>query len=148
MGHVRHLATVIGGMAGAQWVQNSRWRGVNFGLKSPCLKWVQLQRHILGLQCHSSGCSFWLEWSVWLNETQGTYHTSRIGDGGHVRCSMGPNRSLKRVFISLKSHVWEEISSTFLASNFTHMTAMSGWNGSYLWIHLTQEDMLDIPPER
>ena len=68
----------------------------------PCLRGVQCQRHVIGLQCHSSGCSFWLEWSVWIHGSQRTYLMATIGDGGHVRCSMGPKQSLESVFTSLK----------------------------------------------
>ena len=39
--------------------------GVIFGLKSPCLRGVQL--HVLGLQRHPSGCNFWMEWFLWIN---------------------------------------------------------------------------------
>ena len=34
-GHVRHLVAVIGGIPDAQCVQNSRWRGIIFGLENP-----------------------------------------------------------------------------------------------------------------
>ena len=70
-------------------------------LKSPFLRGVQ--RHVHGLQCHQSGCNFWLECFIWIHEIRGACWTSRFGDGGHVRCSMGPKRSLERVFFSLKS---------------------------------------------
>ena len=40
---------------------------------------------------------------MWTNGTKGTCQTSGFGDGGHVRCSMGPTQSLERVFFSLKS---------------------------------------------
>ena len=55
-------------------------------------------QHILGLQCHSSGCNFWFgmvimdQWDPW------TFPTSRFGDGGHERYSMGSKRSFERVF--------------------------------------------------
>ena len=77
--------------------------GVIFGLKSPCLR--GLLQHVLGLQCHPSDCSFRSEWFVWINGTQGTHQAARIGDGGHVRCSisMVSKRFLEIVFISLKS---------------------------------------------
>ena len=42
---------------------------VIFSLKSPFLRGVE--RHVLGLQRHSSGCNFWLEWFVWLNRSWG-----------------------------------------------------------------------------
>ena len=63
---------------------------VFFSLKSPFLRGVQ--RHVLGLQCHQSGCDFWLEWFGWINGTWGTCQMSRFGDGGHARCSMCPKR--------------------------------------------------------
>ena len=53
---------------------------VVFSLKSPFLRGVE--RHLLGLQCHQSGCDFWLEWFVWINGTWGTYPKSRFGVGG------------------------------------------------------------------
>ena len=100
-GHVRHLAFGDRGHAKCAMGPKQSLEGVLFGLKSPCQR--GFPRHVLGLQCHSSGCKFWLHWFVWINGTQGTYPTSRFGDGGHVRCSMGPKRSLERVFFSLKS---------------------------------------------
>ena len=48
---------------------------------------------------------------------------SIFGDGGPARCSMGPNRSLRRVFFR------EWFSGTFLASNVTKEAVISGWNG-------------------
>ena len=74
---------------------------VFFSLKSPFLRGVQ--RHVLGLQCHQSGCNFWLVRFGWINGTWGICQTSRFGDGGPERCSMGPKPSLERVFFSLKS---------------------------------------------
>ena len=62
-----------------------------------------VQRHGLGLQCHQSGCNFWLEWFGWINGTRGTYRMSRFGDGGPDRCSVSPKPSLEMVFFSLKS---------------------------------------------
>ena len=103
--------------------------GVLFRLKSPCLRGVQ--RHVLDLQCHSSGCNFWLEWFVWINGTQGTCATSRFRDGGHAKCSMGPKRSLERVFFGLKSPCLRGFNGTFLASNVTQVTVISGWNDLY-----------------
>ena len=100
-GHVRHLDFGDGGMPSAQCVQNSRWRGsFFFGLKSPCLRGVP--QHVHGLQCRSSDCNFRLEQFVWNNGTKGICPTPRFGDGVHARCSMGPSRSLERVFFSLK----------------------------------------------
>ena len=100
-GHVRHLAFGDRGHAKCVMGPKQSLEGVLFGLNSPCLRGVQ--RHVLGLQCHSSDCKLWLEWFVWINGTQGTCPTSRFGDGGLDRCSMGPKRSLERVFFSLKS---------------------------------------------
>ena len=74
---------------------------VFFRLKSPFLRGVQ--RHVIGLQCHQSGCNFWLKWFIRINGTWGTCQTSRFGYGGPTRCSMGPKQSLERVFFSLKS---------------------------------------------
>ena len=74
---------------------------VVFSLKSPCLTGVE--RHILGLQCRPSHCNFWLECFMRIHETWGAYKTSRLGDGGPDRCSLGPKRSLERVVSSLKS---------------------------------------------
>ena len=71
---------------------------VLISLKSPCLR--KVQRHVHGLQCHQSGCNFWLEWFVWINGTWWTCQTSRFGDGGHGRCSMGSKRSLERNFLT------------------------------------------------
>ena len=95
----------------------------------PCLRGVQ--RHILGLQCHSSGCNFRMEWSVWINGTQTTYPMATIGDGGHVRCTMGPKRSLESVFTSLKTPCLRGFSCTFLSSNLTQVAVISGWNELY-----------------
>ena len=61
---------------------------VFFSLKSPFLRGIQ--RHVLGLQCHQSGCNFWLEWFLWINGTWVTCQISRVGDWGPDRCSMGP----------------------------------------------------------
>ena len=74
---------------------------VLFCLNSRCLRGIE--RHVLGLQCHSSSCNFKLEWFIWINGTWGACQTSRFGDGGPARCSMGPKQSLERVFFSLKS---------------------------------------------
>ena len=61
---------------------------VFFSLKSLCRRGVQ--RHVLGLQCHPRDCNFWLEWFVWINGIQEPFPMPSFGDGGHVRCSMGP----------------------------------------------------------
>ena len=58
-GHVRHLAFGDRGHAKCALCPKQSLEGVLFGLKSPCRRAVQ--RHVLGLQCHSSGCKFWLE---------------------------------------------------------------------------------------
>ena len=82
---------------------------VFFSLKSPFLRGVE--RHSLALHCHSSGWHFGLEWFVWINGISGTYPMSRLGDGIPARCSMGPKRSLERVFFSLKSPFLRGVSS-------------------------------------
>ena len=64
---------------------------------------------MFGLQCHASGCNFHLEWFVWINGTQGTRQTPRFGNWGHARRSMGPKRSLERVFFSLKPPCGREV---------------------------------------
>ena len=76
---------------------------VSFSLKSPVLR--GFQRHVLGLQCHQSGCDFCLEWFGGINGTRGTCQMPRFGDGGPHRCSMGPKPLLERVIVSLKSPV-------------------------------------------
>ena len=103
---------------------------VVFSLKSPFLRGVE--RYVLGLQCHQSGCNFWLEWFIRINGTEGTYQRSRFGDGGPDRCSMGPKRSLLgRVVFSTKSTFLRGLGGTFLASNVTKVIVISDWNGSY-----------------
>ena len=67
----------------------------SFSPKLPCLWGVEVERYVLGLQCHSCGWNIWLKWFGWLNRTWGTYPMSRFGDGAHARCSMGPKRSLE-----------------------------------------------------
>ena len=99
-GTVRYLDLVMGAMTGAQWVRNDCLRGSIFGIKSQFLRGVQ--RHILGLQCHQSGCNVCLERFGWINRSLWTYPMSSFGDGGHARCSMGPKRLLERVVFSLK----------------------------------------------
>ena len=106
-GHAQHLAFGDRGHTKCTMGPKQSLEGVLFGLKSPCLR--RVQQHVLGLQCHPSGCSFWLEWFICINGTQGTCQTSRVGDGGHERCSMSPKRSLERVFFSLKSTCLREI---------------------------------------
>ena len=42
MGHIRHLALVMGSMSGAQWVPNGDWSGSFLALsKSSCLRGIQ-----------------------------------------------------------------------------------------------------------
>ena len=127
-GHVRYLAFGDRGHVKCEMGPKQSLEGVLFGLKSPCLRGVP--RHVLGLQCHPSGCRFWLGWFLWINGTGGTCQRSRFGDGGHTRCSMGPNQSLERVFFSLKSPYLMGFSGTFLASNVTQVTVISAWNDS------------------
>ena len=61
----------------------------------------------------------------------GTYPRSTFGDGGPDGCSIGPKRSLERVFFSLKSPSLRVLSGVFLASNVTNVTVIHGCNGSY-----------------
>ena len=99
-GHVRHLALGDNGHTKCAMGPKQSLEGVLFGPKSPCPRGVQ--GHVLGLQCHSSGCDFWLEWFVCINGTQGTHQMARTGYVGYVTCSMVPKRLLERVFIRLK----------------------------------------------
>ena len=99
VGHVRHLAFYDRGHVKCAMGPKQSLEGVLFGLKSPCLRWDQW--HILGLQCHSSGCNFWFEWFIWINGTHGTCPTNR----GHAKCATGPIQSLEGVLFGLKSHV-------------------------------------------
>ena len=97
---------------------------VVFSLKSQFLRGVE--RHVLGLQCHQSGCNFWLEWFVWINGSWGTCQMSRFGDGGPARCSMGRKRLLERVFFSLKSPC---LSLRGVERHFLGLQChQSGWN--------------------
>ena len=57
-GHIRSLDLVMGGLTGAQWVQNDRLGG-SFLLIIPIPEGVE--RHALGLQCHQSCWNSWLE---------------------------------------------------------------------------------------
>ena len=120
-------------MSSAQWVQNSHWGGVLFGLKvkSPCLRGVP--HHVLGLQCHPMGCNFSMEWSVvWITVTQATCQTPRFGKLGHARRSMGPKRSLERVLFSLKSPCWRGVQRHVLCLEcHRQVVGISGWNGWY-----------------
>ena len=105
--YVGHLTAVIGGcqMCNGSKTPKQSLKGVIFGLKSPCSHEAEgfFQQHVLGLQCHPSGCSFWLEWFVWINGIGVTCQMTSFGDGGHARCSMGRKRSIGRVFFSMKS---------------------------------------------
>ena len=56
---------------------------------------------------------------------------STFDNGRRVRCSIGPKRSLMRVFFSLKSPFLRVVSVTFLAYNVAQVAVISGWNGSY-----------------
>ena len=75
-GHVSHLNFGDMGHVKCAMGPKQSLEGVLFGLKlkSPCLRGIQ--RHILGLQCHSSGCNFWLEWFIWIDGTRGTCQKS------------------------------------------------------------------------
>ena len=75
---------------------------VVFSLKSPFLRGVK--RHVLGLQCHQSGCNFWLEWFGWINRTLGTYRMPRFGDGAPTRCPMGQTNHLRGSFLACNPH--------------------------------------------
>ena len=72
---------------------------VFFSLKSPCLR--GFQRHVIGLQCHQSGCNFWLERFIWINGNWASCQISIFGDGGNDRCSMGPINRLKLSLIHI-----------------------------------------------
>ena len=102
---------------------------VLFGFKPPFLRGVE--RYVLGVKCHSCGCNFSLEWFIWINGSKEACQTSTFGDGSYDRYSMDPKKSLERVFFSLKSPFCWGLSSMCLASNVTHVAAISRWNGSY-----------------
>ena len=70
-GHVRDLAFGDRGHDKCALGPKQSLEGVLFGLKSPCLRGVP--RHIIGLQCHPSGCR--LGW----NDSYGS-----MGPVGHV----------------------------------------------------------------
>ena len=72
-----------------------------------------------------------MEWFIWIDGTQGTGQTVRFGDVGHARCSMGPKRLLERGLFRLKYPCLRGFNGTFLASNVTQVTVISGWNDSY-----------------
>ena len=101
-GHVIHLDFGDRGHAKYAMGPKQSLEGVIFGLKSRCRRGFSWHVLVLGLQCHPSGCDFWLEWFLWIHGTQGTCQRSRFGNGVHARFSMGPKRSLERVFFSLK----------------------------------------------
>ena len=107
---------------------------VFFSLKPEFLRGVE--RHIHGLQCHQSGCNFWLEWFIWINDTWGTYRKSRFGDGGPARCSMGPKRSLERVFFSLKSPFLRGVQRHVLGLQ-CHQSGCDFWLEWFGWINGT-----------
>ena len=54
---------------------------------------------------------------------------SRFGDGGRVRCSMGPKLLLKRVIFSLKSPFLRGAERHILGLNVTNVAVISSWNG-------------------
>ena len=62
-----------------------------------------VQRHVLGLQSHSSGCSFKLEWFVSINGTDETCQAFSFGDEGHAKSSMHPKCWLEAVLFGGKS---------------------------------------------
>ena len=105
---------------------------VFFSLKSPFLR--EVQRHVLGLQCHQSGCHFWLEWFGWINGTWGTCQVSRFGDGGPARCSMGPKSSLERLRLSLKSPFLREVQWHILGLQ-CHQSGCNFWLEWFVWIN-------------
>ena len=78
------LVLVIGAMSSPQWVPNGGWRW------SFLMGRIRGSAAMFGIHSHPSDCNVWLEWLVWINGTQGTCQTPRIGDGGHDRHSMGP----------------------------------------------------------
>ena len=110
---------------------------VFFSLKSPYLRGVQVQRHVLGLQCHQSDCDFWLEWFGWINGTWGTYQKSRFGDGGPERCSMGPKPLFERVFFSLKSPFLRG-GERYVLGLKCHQIDCNFWLEWFIWINGTQ----------
>ena len=85
VGHVRHLAFGDGTHARCSMGPKQSLERVFFSRKSPCRRGVE--RHVLVLQCHPSGCNLWLEWFVGINGTNGTCQTSRYGDEGHDKPS-------------------------------------------------------------
>ena len=106
---------------------------VFFSLKSPFLRGVQ--RHILALQCHQSGCSFWFEWFIRINGTWGnTYQMSRFGDEGPARCSMGPKQSLGRILLSLKSPFLRGVQRHMLGLQ-CRQSGCNFWLGWFGWIN-------------
>jgi len=74
------LVLGMGVMTGAHWVPNGRWR-LSFLAKKTCLSGVW--RHLLCLHSHPSGCNFRLDQFIWVNATNGIYHTPRFDSWGH-----------------------------------------------------------------
>ena len=107
-----------------------------FSLKSPVLRGVQ--RHVLGLQCHQSGCNFWLGCFLWFNGSRWTSQTSRFGDEGHERCSLSPKQSLERVFFSLKSPFLRGVERYVLGLQ-CHSSDCNFWLEWFIWIDGTWE---------
>ena len=59
VGHVGHLASVMGSMPSPQWVPNGDWRWSFLAEKSPCWRWIQwpLLAYIATQVTVISGCS-------------------------------------------------------------------------------------------
>ena len=98
-----------------------------------------VQRHVLGLQCHQSGCNFWLElleWFQWINGTWGICQMSSFRDGGPDRCSMSPKRSLERVFFSLKPPSLRRI-QWHVHCLQCHQSGWNSWLEWFGWINGT-----------
>ena len=50
----------------------------SFSLKFPCLRGVEVERYVLGLQCHSSDCNFWLETGMVHMDRRGLRGISKV----------------------------------------------------------------------
>ena len=103
----------------------------HFWSEIPCLRGVQWR--IVCLQCHPSGCNFWLEWFVWINGTAGTCQTSRFGDWGHDKCAMGPKQSLEGVLFGLKSPCLRGAPWHVLGLQ-SHPCGCNCWSEWFVWI--------------
>ena len=106
---------------------------VFFSLKSPCRsrRGVQVQRHVLVLQCHPSGWNFRLEWFPWINGTGGTRRASSFGEWVHAKSSMGPKWWLEVVLFGRKSPCRRGIQWPLVAHIATQVSVFSGC--SSLW---------------